>query len=92
MPIIRRNREVIKSDGGKHVEISRYNKITGKGVFKEKDVEYKTKDTPKVKYVEKQVVKRDKNKDWKSSKESKKLVIGGRKIKSQNEFTKYKNK
>jgi hypothetical protein len=90
MPIIKRTREVTKSSGGKHIEISRYNPITGKGVFKEKDVEYKTKDTPKVKYVEKQVVRRDKDKNWKSSKESKKLLIGGRKTKSNSEFIKYK--
>jgi hypothetical protein len=92
MPIVRRTREVTKTEGGKHVEISRYNKLTGKGVFKEKDIEYKTKEGPRVKYVEKQTVRRDKDKDWKSSKESKKLMVGGKKVKSESFFTKYKNK
>lgn len=87
---IRRTREVTKSSGGKHIEISKYNPMTGTGVFKEKDIEYKTKESPRVKYVEKQVVKRDNDKNWKSSKESKKLVVGGKKVKAESNFTTYK--
>jgi hypothetical protein len=92
MPVgkLKRNREVTKSSGGKHIEISKYNPMTGTGVFKEKDVEYKTKGSPRVKYVEKQVVKRDNDLNWKSSKESRKLVIGGKKVKSTSDFQKYK--
>jgi hypothetical protein len=89
LPKIKRTREVTKSSGGKHVEISKYNPITGKGVFKEKDIEYKTKESPRVKYVEKQVVRRDKDKNWKSSKESKNLIVGGKKVKAESNFQTY---
>jgi hypothetical protein len=87
---IRRTREVTKSPGGKHIEISKYNPMTGKGTFKEKDIEYKAKGSPRVKYVEKQVVKRDNDLNWKSSKESRKLVVGGKKMKAESNFTTYK--
>ena len=42
--ILKRTREVIKTDGGKNIQISSYNRLTKKGVSKEKDITYKTKD------------------------------------------------
>lgn len=86
----RRTRTVTKSDFGKNVEISRYNPITKKGVYKEKDVAYRADGSPREKYVEKQVVKRDKDWNWKSEKTSRSLYIGGKKKKSETSFSTYK--
>ena len=71
--IIKRTREVIKTANGKNIQTTYYNRLTKKGVSKEKDITYRTKDEPRIKYVDKQVVRRDKDLNWKSSKETKKL-------------------
>jgi hypothetical protein len=88
--ILKRTREVIKTDGGKNIQISSFNRLTKKGVSKEKDITYKTKDEPRAKYIEKQVVKRDKEGDWTSQKESKKLFKGGKKVRSDVQYETYK--
>ena len=92
MPIkkIRLTREISKTDAGKNVITTRYNPYTKTGVMKEKDITYKSKEGPRVKFVEKQVVKRDKDLNWKSSSETKKLIKGGKKIKSESTFSTYK--
>lgn len=88
--LIKKTREVVKSPYGKNIETSVYNRITKKGTSKEKDITYKTKDEPRIKYVEKQVVKRDPDFKWKSSKESKKLLNNGKKVKSETTYQTYK--
>lgn len=89
--IVKRKRESIKTDTGKNIEISKYNKLTGRSVYKEKDIAYRQKGEPREKYVEKQVVKRDKNKNWKSELTSKVLKVKGKKVKKQTEYNTYTN-
>jgi hypothetical protein len=88
--ILKRTREVIKTDGGKNIQTSSYNRLTKKGVSKEKDITYKTKETPRAKFIEKQVVKRNADGDWTSQKETKKLVKGGKKVRSDVQYETYK--
>ena len=88
--IINRTREVIKTDVGKNIQTSSYNRLTKKSVSKEKDITYKTKAEPRTRYVEKQVVKRDGDGNWKSGKETRKLFTGGKKVKSDATYTNYK--
>ena len=88
--IIKRTRDVIKTDSGKNIQTSSYNRITGRSVSKEKDITDKTKAEPRTRYVEKQVVKRDKDGNWTSGKETRKLFTGGRKVKSDTTYTNYK--
>jgi hypothetical protein len=88
--IIKRTREVIKTDAGKNIQTSSYNRITGRSVSKEKDITDKTKAEPRTRYVEKQVVKRDGDGNWKSGKETRKLFTGGKKVKSDATYTNYK--
>jgi hypothetical protein len=88
--ILKRTREVIKTDGGKNIQISSFNRLTKKGISKEKDITYKTKDEPRSKYIEKQVVKRNKEGDWTSQKETKKLFKGGKKVRSDVQYETYK--
>ena len=88
--ILKRTREVIKTDAGKNIQISSFNRLTKKGISKEKDITYKTKDEPRAKYIEKQIVKRDKEGDWTSQKESKKLFKGGKKVRSDVQYETYK--
>lgn len=80
------NRSITKTSGGKHVEVDRFNRLTGKGVSKEKDITY---GSPREKYTEKQVVRRDRDLNWKSEKTSKSLKVGGKKIRSESNFEKY---
>jgi hypothetical protein len=80
---VRKSRSVERSDGGRHVEISKYNKLTGKGIYKEKDITKGSSGEKRVKYVEKHVVRRDKALNWKSSSESRKLIVGGKVIKKE---------
>jgi hypothetical protein len=87
---IKVNKEVIKTPEGKHIEVDRFNKITGKGVSKEKDITFKSENQPREKYVEKQIVRRDKDLNWKSEKTSKSLSVGGKKVKSESNFNRYK--
>ena len=87
--IIRRKKEVTKTPEGKNVQLTSYNKLTKKGTTKEKDITYKSKDNPRIKFVEKEVVKRDKDMNWKSLKNTKKLFEGGKKIKKSTDFEKY---
>ena len=88
--ILKRSREVVKTANGKNIQISSYNRLTKKGVSKEKDITYKTKAEPRTRYVEKQVVKRDGDGNWKSGKETRKLFTGGKKVKSDATYTNYK--
>jgi hypothetical protein len=88
----RRNRTVTKYEHGKVVEVSRYNPITKKGVYKEKDISYRADGAPREKYIDKQVVKRDKDWNWKSEKTKSSLYIGGKKQKSETSFSTYKTK
>jgi hypothetical protein len=88
--LTKRTREVVKTDGGKNIQISSYNRLTKKGVSKEKDITYKTKETPRSKFIEKQVVKRNADGDWTSQKETKKLVKGGKKVRSDVQYETYK--
>lgn len=87
---IKVTKEVTKTPEGRHVEIDKFNKVTGKGVSKERDITFKSKGQPREKYVEKQVVRRDKDLNWKSEKTSKSLSVGGRKVKSESNFNTYK--
>lgn len=86
---IKVNREVTKTTEGKHIEVDKFNRLTGKGVSKEKDITFKSKESPKEKYVEKQVVKRDKDLNWKSEKTSRSLSLGGKKIRSESSYNVY---
>ena len=88
--ILKRSREVIKTDAGKNIQISSYNKLTKKGVSKEKDITYRTKDEPRSKYIDKAVVRRNKEGDWTSLKETKKLFKGGKKVRSDVQYETYK--
>jgi hypothetical protein len=88
----RRTRTVTKYEPGKVVEISRYNPITKKGVYKQKEIAYRVDGEPREKFVEKQVVKRDKDWNWKSEKSKSSLYIGGKKQKSETSFNTYKPK
>ena len=88
--ILKKTREVIKTDAGKNIETSSYNRLTGRSVSKEKDITYKTKDEPRAKYIQKQLVKRKKDGDWKSEKETKKLFKGGKKVRSDVQYETYK--
>ena len=90
--ILKKTREVIKTDAGKNIQTSSYNRLTGRSVSKEKDITYKTKDKPRIKYVEKQLVKRKKDGDWKSEKETKKLFKNGKKISSEEDYETYQKK
>ena len=74
--LIKRTREVVETPYGKNIQTTLYNRLTKKGVSKEKDITYRTKDEPRIKYVDKQVVRRDKDLNWKSSKETKKVEEG----------------
>jgi len=89
MGIIRRTKEVVKTDTGKNTVKTKYNKVTKKGVTKEKDITYKDKSSPRMKYVDKEVVKRTIDSNWKSSKSTKKLYSGGKKVKSSIDFKIY---
>lgn len=84
-------RDVTKSEYGKYIEVSRFNPITGKGVYKEKEVEYKSPGSPKRVYKQKEVVKRDKDLNWKSYDITKVLKEKGKKAKKYREFETYKN-
>jgi hypothetical protein len=88
--LIKRTREVVETPYGKNIQTTLYNRLTKKGVSKEKDITYRTKDEPRIKYVDKQVVRRDKDLNWKSSKETKKLLNDGKKIKSDVTYKTYK--
>ena len=88
--LIKRTREVVETPYGKNIQTTSYNRLTKKGVSKEKDITYRTKDEPRIKYVDKQVVRRDKDLNWKSSKETKKLLNDGKKIKSDVTYKTYK--
>ena len=90
--ILKKTREVIKTDAGKNIQTYSYNRLTGRSVSKEKDITYKTKDKPRIKYIEKQVVNRKKDGDWKSEKETKKLIKGGKKISSEENYETYQKK
>lgn len=93
MPLkkVRKSKEVTRTSSGKNVVITKYNPNTKTGIVKEKDITYKTADSPRIKFVEKEVVKRDKDSNWKSLKTTKKLFEGGKKIKKSTEFKKFKN-
>ena len=86
--LIKRTREVVETPYGKNIQTSSYNRLTGRSVSKEKDITYKTKDEPRIKYIDKQVVRRYEDGDWKSEKTIKKLLNNGKKIKSD---VQYKN-
>jgi hypothetical protein len=88
--ILKRSREVVKTANGKNIQISSYNRLTKKGVSKEKDITYRTKDEPRIKFIDKQVVRRDKDGNWKSEKLTKKLINDGKKIKSDVTYKTYK--
>jgi hypothetical protein len=88
----RREKVVEKYPGSKDIEITRYNPITGKGVTKLKQIEYKTDESPRRVYKSKEVVKRDKDLNWKSYNQSQKLFVGGKKVKSENKYTTYDGK
>ena len=88
--ILKRSREVVKTANGKNIQISSYNRLTKKGVSKEKDITYKTKDEPRIKFIDKQVVRRDGDGNWKSEKLTKKLLNDGKKIKSDVTYKTYK--
>ena len=94
--ILKRTREVIKTDAGKNIQTSYYinrkDNIPGRGVSKEKDITYRTKDKPRIKYIDKQVVKRDKEGHLKSLKETKNLLDGFKKIKSDVTYKTYQKK
>ena len=90
--LIKRTREVIKTANGKNIQTTYYNRLTKKGISKEKDITYKTKDEPRIKYVEKQLVKRKKDGDWKSEKETKKLFKNGKKFSSEENYETYQKK
>lgn len=85
-----RTKVVEKTKTGKNIEISKYNKLTGRSVYKEKDIAYRQNGEPREKYIEKQVVKRDSNKDWKSEKNTKKLKIGLKVIKKDKQYKRLK--
>ena len=85
-----RTKVVEKTKTGKNIEISKYNKLTGRSVYKEKDIAYRQKGEPREKYIEKQVVKRDSNKDWKSEENTKKLKIGLKVIKKDKQYKRLK--
>jgi hypothetical protein len=87
--LIKRTKEVVKTAGGKNIQTTSYNRLTGRSVSKEKDIAYKTENTPRTKFVEKQVVKRDRDKNWKSEKVTKKLFKGFKKVKSDKQYTTY---
>ena len=88
--LIKRTREVIKTVNGKNIQTTYYNRLTKKGISKEKDITYKTKDQPRIKFIDKQVVKRNQDGDWKSEKVTKKLFKGFKKIKSDEQYNTYK--
>jgi len=88
---IKVNIQVTKTPEGRHIEVEKFNRLTGKGVSKEKDITFKSKGSPREKYVEKQVVKRDSDLNWKSEKKSRRLSSGGKKIKSESSFNTYDN-
>jgi len=88
--IIKRTREVIKTDNGKNIQTTSYNRLTGRSISKEKDITYKTKDQPRIKFIDKQVVRRDQDKNWKSEKVTKKLFKGFKKVKSDEQYKTYK--
>lgn len=87
--IIDVKREVTRTPEGKHIEVDKFNRLTGKGVSKEKDVTFRSKGSPREKYTQKMVVKRDNDLNWKSKKESQSLKIGGKKIRSESNFDIY---
>jgi hypothetical protein len=87
--LIKTNREVTRTPEGKHVEIDKFNKLTGKGVSKEKDITFRTKESPREVYTQKMVVKRDNDLNWKSKKESQTFKVGGKKIRSESSFDTY---
>ena len=82
-------REVTKTPEGKHVEIDKFNRLTGKGVSKEKDFTFRSKGSPREVYTQKMVVKRDNDLNWKSKKESQTFRVGGKKIRSESSFDTY---
>jgi len=88
--LIERTREVVETPYGKNIQTTLYNRLTKKGVSKEKDITYKTKEAPRSKFIEKQVVKRNADGDWTSQKETKKLVTGGKKVRSDVQYETYK--
>ena len=85
----RREKVVDKYQASKDIEITRYNPITGKGVTKIKQIEDKTSESPRRVYKTKEVVRRDKDLNWKSLDKSQKLFIGGKKVKSERTYTTY---
>jgi hypothetical protein len=50
--LIKRTREVVETPYGKNIQTTLYNRLTKKGVSKEKDITYRTKDEPRIKYVD----------------------------------------
>ena len=88
--VFKKTREVIKTANGKNIQTTYYNRLTKKGISKEKDITYKTKDQPRIKFIDKQVVKRNQDGDWKSEKVTKKLFKGFKKIKSDEQYNTYK--
>jgi hypothetical protein len=90
--IIKRDKEVIKTPAGKNIYRSKYNKLTGRTKEVEKDVEYKDKDlsTPKIVYKNITIVKRDKDKNWKSEKNTMSLKKDGKLTKKNIEYKTYK--
>jgi hypothetical protein len=85
----RREKVVEKYPNSKDIEITRYNPITGKGVTKQKQIEYKSDGSPKRVFKSKEVVRRDKDLNWKSLSESKKLFVGGKKVAAEKKYTTY---
>ena len=86
----KKTKTVQKTKAGKNVEIQKYNPLTGKGVTKEKDVEYKSSNSPRKVYKSKEVVKRDKDKNWKSLTEKKVLKENNRTIKKAKDYKTFK--
>lgn len=86
-------REVERTPTSKYVEISRYNPITKKGVSITKDITLKSKDKsnkyPREVYIEKDIVKRNKDSKWKSYKNVKKAKVGLKTLKKKVELEKY---
>lgn len=82
-------REVTRTPEGKHIEIDKFNRLTGKGVSKEKDVTFRSKGSPREVYTQRMVVKRDKDLNWKSKKESQAFRVGGKKIRSESSYDTY---
>jgi hypothetical protein len=85
----RKIKETETSNYIKNIEKSRYNPITRKSVFKEKQIEYGTDNSPRSVFISKEIVKRDKNNNWKSLSESKKLRINRKKTRAEKSLKTY---